>query len=171
MKIYFRNARQAVLFEHELKGQISDGHWENARPNDHWQQWCEAEVSVKPDDPHVALLGSGQPKRKNYNFSDSDLLEVIGGRMIGLVRVAYVLGMKNVETFKPMVGCDGSLTWPDYPGDYWDTMRKDAEDALSLRDMTFEALQAAVANEALYSEKDLRSDLVDMKNIIKDRRS
>ena len=171
MKIYFRNARQAVLFDHELKGQISDGHWENARPHDHWRQWCDAEVGVKPDDPHVALAGSGEPKRKNYNFSDSELLEVIGERMIGLVRLAYVLGAKNVETFKPMVELDGSLKWPEYPGDYYSQVRLDAQKALEDRDMSFEELQEAVGNEALYSERDLRSDLVDMKNIIKDRRS
>lgn len=40
-------SRTAVaLWVNEVSGQISDGMWENARPNNHWQFWCRLQVIV-----------------------------------------------------------------------------------------------------------------------------
>lgn len=34
-KINFKNRNQVALYEMELKGQLSDGYWENSRPRNH----------------------------------------------------------------------------------------------------------------------------------------
>jgi hypothetical protein len=65
----FRTMDQVVLFKHELKGQLSDGYWENATPDNHYQIWCRAQVI------------QGTPGRNfyaakcNYNFIAKDLLD------------------------------------------------------------------------------------------------
>lgn len=76
-----RNEAQAILFEEELKGQLSDGMWENTTPHDHWIVWCDAEVVVDP-------LNVGRnfwARKTSYRLDHPMLLEVVGDRMIGEV--------------------------------------------------------------------------------------
>ena len=40
--IGFANQAQVILYMCELCGQISDGHWENSKPYDHWKIPCVA---------------------------------------------------------------------------------------------------------------------------------
>ena len=83
--IYFRNQNQVTLWNNELLGQLSDGCWENAKPLDHWIIWhnCDAKVaegvSVGRDFSYCG--------KQNYNFTDKDLLNVVGQRMIQSVRL------------------------------------------------------------------------------------
>lgn len=76
-----RNEAQRVLVEEELKGQISDGMWENARPSDHWQQWSRAEVVVDPSNVGRDFWAM----KDNYRLDHPNLIEWIGDRMIALV--------------------------------------------------------------------------------------
>lgn len=79
-----RNRAQQVLFEKELKGQISDGMWENTRPDDHWQVWSGATIRVAES---AETLGRNfYAQKDNYNFTSRDLLDVVGDRMIEYVR-------------------------------------------------------------------------------------
>lgn len=83
-KLVVRNKAQKILFEQELAGQISDGHWENLEsPRDHWVPWCEAECVVG---------GEGEPlgptfyaQKKNYYLDDPKLLDCVGDRMVEAV--------------------------------------------------------------------------------------
>lgn len=78
----FRNAVQAKLFEEELRGQISDGHWENATPDGHWVPWCHATVIVDP-----ANLGRDfHVNRDYYGFSSPFLFSCVGDRMLAIAR-------------------------------------------------------------------------------------
>lgn len=79
-----RNLAQKVLWEQELSGQISDGHWENASPHDHWEAWCDAKVVVDPENVGRDFWA----RRESYNFTSKDLLDVVGDRMVEAVRVA-----------------------------------------------------------------------------------
>lgn len=79
-----RNLAQKVLWEQELTGQLSDGNWENARPYDHWEPWCDADCVVDPDNVGRDFYA----QRDSYGFNRSDLLEIIGERMVEYVRVA-----------------------------------------------------------------------------------
>lgn len=81
-----RNEAQRILFEEELSGQISDGHWENSRPYDHWGPWTSAVVIVSPDGETVGRTFWAQ--KTAYNFTDRDLLDVVGDRMIEYVQEA-----------------------------------------------------------------------------------
>jgi hypothetical protein len=48
-KIYFPNIASALIYWFELQGQISDGYWENARPNNHWKWVTESEIEIDKD--------------------------------------------------------------------------------------------------------------------------
>ncbi len=84
-KLVVGNIEQKVILFGEMEGQISDGMWENSRPNDHWEvwmlKWDEIEVGPEPGrnfDAHKC----------NYNFADRELLDVVGPRLLNLVRLA-----------------------------------------------------------------------------------
>jgi len=88
MKIYFRTNEQRHLFINELSGQISDGMWENARPHNHWEVWCDADTFVDANNPRIELEISDRVPKKNYNFPQKALLDIIGDRMINIVKLA-----------------------------------------------------------------------------------
>jgi hypothetical protein len=75
----FRNKVQVALFTKELRGQISDGLWENSKPVDHWKVPCGAKVSVATDSKE---LGPSFMPVRAYNFASSELLEYVGDRML-----------------------------------------------------------------------------------------
>lgn len=79
-----RNLAQKILWEEELCGQISDGHWENASPNDHYYPWCSADVVVDPDHPGRDFYAN----KTAYRFDDPALLEVVGDRMLAYVQAS-----------------------------------------------------------------------------------
>lgn len=92
--LYVRNPAQKILWDEELAGQISDGHWENARPYDHWKVWCDATVAVRPE----AVGRTFYARRSSYNFTDPELLSIIGERMVGYVqRVAPGYNAKDLK--------------------------------------------------------------------------
>jgi hypothetical protein len=78
-----RNLAQKVLWEQELTGQLSDGRWENSRPNDHWEPWCDATCVVDPEN----VGRNFYVKRDGYCFTERELLSIIGERMLEAVRV------------------------------------------------------------------------------------
>jgi len=84
IKVGFRNRNQVVLFEAELKGQISDGQWENAGPRNHYKAPCLAVAFVASNEEEIGRNFFARA----YNFSNSDLLEVVGERMINQVKMA-----------------------------------------------------------------------------------
>ena len=48
---YFPSKGLKALFDEEIRGQISDGAWENSTPHNHWHFWChlKSELSDKWD--------------------------------------------------------------------------------------------------------------------------
>jgi hypothetical protein len=83
-EIRFSNRNQVVLYECEIKGQLSDGFWENAEPLDHWENMCEAVVKEATGNEKLGCLGF-RPAIE-YDFADPDLIEVVGDRMIESVK-------------------------------------------------------------------------------------
>ena len=82
MTIRVNNQAQKILMEQELQGQISDGMWENSRPEGHWVQWSDAEVIVDPKHPGVNV----RTEKDNYNLNSRALLDAVGDRMVDEVR-------------------------------------------------------------------------------------
>lgn len=99
-EIRFSNANQVVLYECELKGQMSDGQWENSRPSNHWEIMYDAKAVVAED-----LSGTGKnfrPRRK-YNYADPGLVNIVGDRMIWYVKcaqAAFAFGSSRDDLFR-----------------------------------------------------------------------
>jgi hypothetical protein len=108
--LFLRNIEQVALFKMELSGQISDGHWENSRPHDHWQVWCRAKVVVAPKG--TAPGRNFWAKRDRYGLTSSMLLSIVGGRMLGQVRLAQQFGLAGAEELESCLGCgeEGAFT-------------------------------------------------------------
>lgn len=151
-----RNLEQAAAWL-ELAGQISDGFWENSRPYDHWKPWADAAVLVDT----VAIGRNFFTPKSNYNFVAPELLEVIGMRMLGTVRIARCCGIEVAAVLHHYIDCGtGLIDW------------KDA--SLALNQKIFQnSIITATIDSALISEtytmKHLKADLRDMKKIIKVR--
>lgn len=91
-RVYVANAAQKALLDFELLGQISDGHWENSRPMNHWKAWCHSEVVVRPEKTGISFL----PVRK-YDFAAYELLRIVRTRMILYVRLAARFNAEDVQ--------------------------------------------------------------------------
>ena len=153
--IFFATAAQAAIFEHELKGQISDGAWENFRGGD-YREWCNAETMVAEVDAGEKVGRRFRAYYDRYNFNRTDLVEIVGDRMITYARLARAgYDEETIDKLKSAIldWNGGVLDAPvDYKGEYYDRLRTwyaTQDDA---------AIRAAVADDT-YTTKDLRSDL------------
>jgi hypothetical protein len=80
-KLIVNSMEQKIIFYCEMEGQISDGQWENATPHDHYKAWCLKwdEIEVRPN----KVVGRNfYAVKDNYNFSNWELLEVVGDRIL-----------------------------------------------------------------------------------------
>ena len=162
-KLVVRNIEQAAAWL-ELDGQISYGMWENAKPHDHWHVWCDAKVLVGPN-----VGRNFYAQKDSYRFDDKGLLDVVGLRMLGIVRIARALGMKAAKLHKHDVDTDGKLSAYHHNdtfgghSTYWTDKRNRIEETGA------DKLKAALADES-YTMNDLKRDLRDLRKIIKIRR-
>jgi len=174
--IAFRNIQQAALFELEIKGQLSDGMWENAKPHDHWEPWSDADCVVATDRTNIGR--NFYAYKENYGLNSLDLLDCIGGRMIAIAKLAQLtedFEQINIlkDFFETTLDKDNKLIWaglPEYEGEYWDLKRLDMSAAvMSLEKIHGDAVLYLVMNSN-YFFKHLREDLADMAKIIKIRK-
>jgi len=86
----FSNVVQVALYNVEMRGQISDGHWENADPPNHYEKASDAEAFVAST---IKQLGPTWKPLLNYGFSSPELFAVVGDRMrlIGKIAIAFPL--------------------------------------------------------------------------------
>ena len=89
-RIEFTTATAVALWEYELKGQFSDGMWENSRPYEHWKFWCALDAVVGPVDK-VTKYPYPWYCRK-YSYGLNSLLPIIGDRMLKIGQLASVGG-------------------------------------------------------------------------------
>jgi hypothetical protein len=90
--IKVHNLAQQILMTCELQGQISDGFWENARPHSHWEIVSNANVVIDPEN-----VGCDFQVSRNYNFANSELLEIVGDRMIAFVKAKMAFPHLDLE--------------------------------------------------------------------------
>lgn len=146
-----RNIEQAALML-ELDGQLSDGFWENTTPHDHWRQWCAAKVVVNPE----RVGRNFYAQKSNYNLSSKQLLDVVGLRMLGIVRIARAHGIEAASALEHGIACeDGMLV---------DSPRTALK--LEAAGVTYEQAMKALADTS-YGMRELRADLNDLKAIFK----
>lgn len=154
--ITFRTLEQATLFEYEIKGQLSDGYWENARPNNHFKPWTDARTVI------------GEPTgrnfyapRSNYNLTNSELLDVLSTRMRAYVKLARAFGFDAVDTLKHVLDLDGNYCglpeYKDYGNStYWNDIRT------NLLQYNLAEVERVVSEDT-YTLRNLRADLREMK--------
>jgi len=158
-KLTFRTEIQKILFTEELKGQISDGAWENSGPSDHWEVWCDAEVDFGDNvgrDFHV--------KKDNYNLNSRHLVEVVGDRMVDMIKVHKAF--PNM----PHSLCEDAGSYSisklrEYASEpnsqFWQKMLNSI-----LRYTDEDGLKTALESDS-YSMKELNKDLKEMKKTLK----
>jgi hypothetical protein len=163
--INFANKNQVILYEEELKGQISDGHWENSRPNDHWMPMTNAKAQVG------SPLGPNFFPRRRYNFASGELVSVVGDRMVFYVKLfnTYPSFHKHKEIY-----WDGEAFWRESGSDsaYHRSKLNKIVNALGILKDEYEETIAALEKEYQkilsypYSKGDLMRDLKEMSRIV-----
>jgi hypothetical protein len=166
MKLNVRNARQAALFELELKGQISDGHWENSRGTD-WQTWCKVVPVVRPE----AVGRDFYVRKDNFNLVSKELLEVVGKRMCVYARLADEgFSIDQIRAMEDLMDLDGNFRGvPDGTDKYWDNVRSQILFLLESVPNAVAIVKHACSDDSGYGMKELREDLKDLKTIFKTR--
>lgn len=160
-----RNAEQKVLFEQEIRGQISDGYWENARPFDHHRPWSKCQVVVDPDN----IGRDFYAMKNNYGLNSKNLLDCVGDRMLTYVNMLKLLPTladfeghlpESLSVYKLYVerGERNDSSWAiEKVCNWWDA------------GLTAEIVKEAELHQH-YTMKDLRKDLADLKKAFKIKR-
>jgi len=172
--INFRNERQVTLYECELKGQISDGYWENARPYDHWKIMCRAEAKVgEPLGPNF------WPKRR-YNFAAKDLIDVVKYRMLFQVKLKILypsLSYQAIKDLDILVDCETGepqVKWlieSATSDQYWKERLTTVKQVLGTTDQELINTVIRVVEFTGYDLTKLRKDLRDMSRIVNRKRN
>lgn len=188
-KIVFSSLSQKNLWDEEITGQLSDGHWENSRPSDHWVAWADATSSVGSK-PGIDF----SPKRNNYGLTNRELLDIVGGRMLlyGAAGVAgfdiaknqWISSLEHVPmTRSTATGSDTPDTMASFiAGTPFDTALEQYEKSAQNKSKYWQDMGADVrANYAKakkvwetiakgkYTPKDLKKDLTAISSTMKTR--
>lgn len=154
-----RNMVQRVLFVNELKGQISDGHWENARPVQHWIPWCYANVIVDPQKVGRDFWCN----KSNYNFTDPLLLDAVGDRMLFMAKFAF----EFPATVGKIIDNEGSHFLPEDVEHFQRCAMYDPDKMQRWIDYGINQYLLECVETSKFSLKDLKKELQDLKKIIK----
>lgn len=115
--ITFETITQAAIFELELKGQISDGKWENDASSN-YETWCDADVEVSGNEDD---LGRNFYVSKNLGFSSKSLFDIVGDRMCHYGRMGLIADRlfpekstkEKLKIASVLEDCIGTDTGPD----------------------------------------------------------
>jgi hypothetical protein len=154
--IKFITQSALALWKYEILGQLSDGMWENSRPNRHYCFWHDLVPSV--GDENVTTVSFGRPMKKSYSLGR--LIPHVGQRMINVGRLAKVVGgtpvanlclhaehmPETLEAFDNLVTSDSSAM-----NDWEKLVQK------YMKDVPREV--AVQYYDTVYTKKDLKIDL------------
>jgi len=170
MIINFRNEVQVALYECELKGQISDGHWENSRPYDHWIRMCKAKAKV--GEP----LGPNFYPMRTYNFAAKPLVDVVGQRMLFIAKLKMLfphLSYQTIRELDDLVDCETGesrvkeLVELAKERDYWEKKLAIIKQSLNVgTEQELEDVVKRIIDFKGYDLRKLRKDLRDMSQIV-----
>jgi hypothetical protein len=149
---------QRILLECELKGQISDGYWENSKPYDHYKQPCKSTVVVDPNNIGMDFF----PSRK-YNFSAPSLLEVVGERMRMFVLISRLYPTLSIQALR--LFDYGEWVWEPARIDYAKQLKE-----LAVIGITSYAQMQSVCKSLdmnSYPNSELKTDLNQLKVVFK----
>ncbi len=163
--IVFANNNQVILYECELSGQISDGHWENASPRDHWKDMTGAHVTFSPDPAKQGVYGF-YPRRK-YGFASPQLLEVVGNRMLFYVKFYNTyksIGLDHHHTVDMLE--DNLTSLMGHDDGYFEKKAQELMHLLNLGSKEELKMVVDKVNQFPYSMLDMRKDLREMSKIV-----
>jgi hypothetical protein len=89
-RIEFTTQTSLALWEEEIKGQLSDGAWENARPYDHYKFWHQLDSAVGYENKVILYehACSSHCMKNRYNLAV--LYQYVVDRMLATGRMASV---------------------------------------------------------------------------------
>jgi hypothetical protein len=151
--IFLPTVTAKAIWDDEIQGQLSDGAWENVSPQDHYKYWNRL-TSVVGTPPRVEANMTF-----NKSYSLTTLISDLGDRMIGYAKMALVapelseLGDEMPATFEEFKKAQESS-----PYNYV------KEKLAKVSDDVAQKFYAAT-----YTEKDLRKDLLSIKQAMKNQ--
>ena len=167
-----KNIEQKIIFCCEMQGQISDGQWENAKPNNHYEVWS----SLKWDDVKIDdIIGTHEIshwEKRNYNFSKRELLEIVGDQI--RFKIVLLKLHPNKQLFLEMLKND-EYAIPDSGHEFTEIENKTNEDYYAKKFETMKkygltkdlCIEANRLKDSLYSYKQLREDCKGLKTAIR----
>jgi len=180
--IIWKKLSHAVLFLYELRGQLSDGYWENSRPNNHWK-WVSL-ATVQQDqtcDKEFDIISPIFYINRKYNFNNKQLIDIVGERMLAYVRLGMCRGFKaaahaedivRIQDFISGAGAD-IAAGRDPNKSYWCTTLQRIKEMLDMPEQqNYVALNCAAQivvkemESMPYTLKDLRADLREMSDLV-----
>jgi len=159
-----RSIEQKALFDHEIKGQLTDGQWESVRPIGHWKPWSNANVVVANEG---GAVGRNFSARDKYDLTVLAGNDVIRGRMITTVKLILTFDVKLSLLLSKLFDVDGS--WIGLPAPRGEGSTNE-EDMLGLQICelfpTPERLGVVrtLVDLQRYTRNDLLADLKDLKD-------
>lgn len=166
-KFTVKNLEQKALFFGELQGQISDGKWENTVPTNHWQNWCSLEWNQVEVGENIGR--NFWVVKDNYNLTAPDLLEVVGERMLFMVKLVHLFP----EVVAPIIKKDHWML-PESLAEYngWMTKKNlqeyEIDQMAKLAQMGFTWEMAIKADtDNTYTMKEMKKDLTELKKAFK----
>ncbi len=154
--IYFRNFTQKCLWDNELTGQISDGHWSDIEDDNDFL--CDLNTSVDRINPRIDATNLSDV---NLDLSNKTLLDNIGDRMLCIAKMSKITTdesiIKCAEYLKGLTSVDSFIkTKTDNIGKY---------NAKYFNPISDELFQQFL--NVNYTKANLITDLKDMSDIIK----
>jgi len=183
---YVGSEVQKGLFLHEIQGQISDGHWGNRRPNDHWEFWCSFDKNTiivdekkrgRTDNTIINKYRSkyssdySHCEKDKYNLLNKDLLDCVSDRMLFMAKLLTVAPeqcakLNNIPNY--------ASTYKDYEkyarkcknecradeDNYYKKQIKSWDDA----GFNYEYLESIEKDDTILTMKQLRKELASLRN-------
>jgi hypothetical protein len=170
-RLVWANPEQVTLWNAEMAGQVSDGNWENARPQNHYMDITDADASYDSDPNKQGTFGF-RPKR-TYNFADSTLLSIVGERALFAVKTKKAFPDLNYENhwdWEELLDPKSKerILDPEKERDeYWKTKFARIQKEFGITDEASYNAVIEKINSVPYTMQDMKKDLKQMSNIIK----
>ena len=143
----------------EITGQMSDGAWENSKPDEHWVFWANLEERFGIPE----VQANGRPLKQGYNLAG--LIEYVGDRMIAYGKFGKAVGPLVLSMNEPRSIVEDLPTKGPIYFKEWKAEQQMAKSYLRDEKM-WQGLSQKVVDDYLdtvYTEKDLRKDLAIIK--------
>lgn len=149
--IAFRTGSQRALWEHEIRGQLSDGMWESARPFEHWRAWVHLTPVISNDSKPFVKFSGRWPSKVKYALLRLMAIPEICDRMV-------VIGRMGQARITSLTSCNVRAL---------EVHLENRGDESTLDFLTSEERQRFLETKKTYTKKELRKDLMEIQALMK----